>query len=589
MTDASEGESESTWARLTRRKVVQWGIAYAAGAWGLLQGLAYVGTAFHWPAQLQRIAILAFVVGLPIVLVLAWYHGDRREQRVSRTELAILTLLFLVGGGIFWRYERASETTSVTVPPPPTAVAVATDHSIAVLPFVNMSSDKEQEYFSDGLSEELLNLLAQVPQLRVIARTSSFSFKGKEADIAEIARKLNVAHVLEGSVRKSGNTLRITAQLIRTSDSSHLWSQTYDRQLTDVFKVQDEIAAAVVSELKITLLGNAPKAKAADPRAYALFLQAREVYRKSTPAAMERAIALYNQALAIDPTYAPAWVGLADVYVFQVNNGLKLADEGIQLAREATEKALALDPEYALAHAELGWIAVFYDRDLAAAARHIERALALDPANLDVIFVAALLARRLGRLDQAIALGQYQVTRDPVNTEAHDELANTYRYAARLDEALAEMRTVLSLNPGFVNQHELLGEVLLQKGDAKAALTEMQREANEPDRLAGLSMAYYALGQKAESDAALADVIKKYEKTSAYTIASALAFTGQADRSFAWLDKALRYHDPALGSLPVYPMFANVHSDPRWLPFLRRLGMAPEQLAAIRFDVTVPK
>jgi len=589
VTDASEGESESTWARLTRRKVVQWGIAYAAGAWGLLQGLAYVGTAFHWPAQLQRIAILAFVVGLPIVLVLAWYHGDRREQRVSRTELAILTLLFLVGGGIFWRYERASETTSVTVPPPPTAVAVATDHSIAVLPFVNMSSDKEQEYFSDGLSEELLNLLAQVPQLRVIARTSSFSFKGKEADIAEIARKLNVAHVLEGSVRKSGNTLRITAQLIRTSDSSHLWSQTYDRQLTDVFKVQDEIAAAVVSELKITLLGNAPKAKAADPRAYALFLQAREVYRKSTPAAMERAIALYNQALAIDPTYAPAWVGLADVYVFQVNNGLKLADEGIQLAREATEKALALDPEYALAHAELGWIAVFYDRDLAAAARHIERALALDPANLDVIFVAALLARRLGRLDQAIALGQYQVTRDPVNTEAHDELANTYRYAARLDEALAEMRTVLSLNPGFVNQHELLGEVLLQKGDAKAALTEMQREANKPDRLAGLSMAYYALGQKAESDAALADVIKKYEKTSAYTIASALAFTGQADRSFAWLDKALRYHDPALGSLPVYPMFANVHSDPRWLPFLRRLGMAPEQLAAIRFDVTVPK
>ena len=589
MTDASEEESESTWARLTRRKVVQWGIAYAAGAWGLLQGLAYVGTAFHWPAQLQRIAILAFVVGLPIVLVLAWYHGDRREQRVSRTELAILTLLFLVGGGIFWRYERASETTSVTVPPPPTAVAVATDHSIAVLPFVNMSSDKEQEYFSDGLSEELLNLLAQVPQLRVIARTSSFSFKGKEADIAEIARKLNVAHVLEGSVRKSGNTLRITAQLIRTSDSSHLWSQTYDRQLTDVFKVQDEIAAAVVSELKITLLGNAPKAKAADPRAYALFLQAREVYRKSTPAAMERAIALYNQALAIDPTYAPAWVGLADVYVFQVNNGLKLADEGIQLAREATEKALALDPEYALAHAELGWIAVFYDRDLAAAARHIERALALDPANLDVIFVAALLARRLGRLDQAIALGQYQVTRDPVNTEAHDELANTYRYAGSLDEALAEMRTVLSLNPGFVNQHELLGEVLLQKGDARAALTEMQREANEPDRLAGLSMAYYALGQKAESDAALADVIKKYEKTSAYTIASALAFTGQADRSFAWLDKALRYHDPALGSLPVYPMFANVHSDPRWLPFLRRLGMAPEQLAAIRFDVTVPK
>jgi TolB-like protein/Tfp pilus assembly protein PilF len=591
VTDASEGESESTWARLTRRKVVQWGIAYAAGAWGLLQGLAYVGTAFHWPEQLQRIAILAFVVGLPIVLILAWYHGDRREQRISRTELAILTLLFLLGGGLFWRYQHASETVSVATPPTSSAPAavIADDHSIAVLPFVDMSQAHDQEYFSDGISEELLNLLAQVPELRVIARTSSFAFKGKEADIAEIARKLNVAHVLEGSVRKSGNTLRITAQLIRTSDSSHLWSQTYDRQLTDVFKVQDEIAAAVVSELKIKLLGAVPKLRTTDPQAYALFLQAREVYRQSTPAAMERAIALYNQALAIDPTYAPAWVGLADVYVFQVNNGLKLADAGIQLAREATGQALALDPESAPAHAQLGWMALFYDRDSAAAARHIERALALEPANLDVIYTATLLARRLGRLDQAIALGKYQISRDPVSTDAHVELANTYRYAGRLDEALAEMRTVLSLNPGFVNQHELLGEVLLQKGDAKAALTEMQREANEPDRLAGLSMAYYALGQKAESDAALADVIKKYEKTSAYTIASALAFTGQADRSFAWLDKALRYHDPALGSLPVYPMFANVHSDPRWLPFLRRLGMAPEQLAAIKFDVTVPK
>ena len=182
------------------------------------------------------------------MLVLAWYHGDRGQRRVTRTELAILTLLFLLGGGIFWRYQHASETASVAAPPTSIAPAavVANDKSIAVLPFVNMSSDKEQEYFSDGLSEELLNLLAQVPQLRVIARTSSFSFKGKEADIAEIANKLNVAHVLEGSVRKSGDTLRITAQLIRASDSSHLWSQTYDRPMTDVFKVQDEIAGAVV-------------------------------------------------------------------------------------------------------------------------------------------------------------------------------------------------------------------------------------------------------------------------------------------------------------------------------------------------------
>ena len=231
MTDATEGEGNNVWNRLRRRKVVQWGIAYAAGAWGLLQGLEYVTSTFDWPRQFQQLATIALLIGLPIALTLAWFHGDRGHRRVTRTELAILTLLFLLGGGLFWRYQPASETASTATTPAPIAPAavVADDKSIAVLPFVNMSSDEEQDYFSDGLSEELLNLLAQVPQLRVIARTSSFSFKGKEVDIAEIARKLNVAHVLEGSVRKSGDTLRITAQLIRTADSSHLWSQTYDR------------------------------------------------------------------------------------------------------------------------------------------------------------------------------------------------------------------------------------------------------------------------------------------------------------------------------------------------------------------------
>jgi TolB-like protein len=186
-------------------------------------------------------AFLALLIGLPVVLVLAWYHGDRGQRQVTRSELAILTLLFLLGGGVFWYFQRASETSMVASQPSPSAPAFATDASIAVLPFVNMSSDKEQEYFADGISEELLNLLAQVPELRVIARTSSFSFKGKDVEIAEIARRLNVANVLEGSVRKSGDKLRITAQLVRASDSSHLWSQTYDRQMADVFKVQDEI------------------------------------------------------------------------------------------------------------------------------------------------------------------------------------------------------------------------------------------------------------------------------------------------------------------------------------------------------------
>ena len=208
---APDRDIASVWSALRRRKVVQWGLLYVAGSWGFLQGLEYVGESFNWPQQVRQIAVLALIIGLPIVLVLAWYHGDRGEQRFRGTEIAIIALLLLLGGGIFWVYQRASETAPGPTAPP-TAAAFATDASIAVLPFVNMSPDKEQEYFADGISEELLNLLAQVPELRVIARTSSFSFKGKDAEISEIARRLNVTNVLEGSVRRSGNKLRITAR-----------------------------------------------------------------------------------------------------------------------------------------------------------------------------------------------------------------------------------------------------------------------------------------------------------------------------------------------------------------------------------------
>jgi TolB-like protein/cytochrome c-type biogenesis protein CcmH/NrfG len=588
VTDATDGES--TWTRLRRRKVVQWGIAYAAGAWGLLQGLDYVTGTFDWPRQIQQLATIALLIGLPVVLVLAWFHGDRGHRRVTRTELAILTLLFLLGGGIFWRYQHAAPTASVATPSVSTAPAavVADDKSIAVLPFVNMSSDEEQDYFSDGLSEELLNLLAQVPQLRVIARTSSFSFKGKEADIAEIARKLNVAHVLEGSVRKSGNTLRITAQLIHTSDSSHLWSQTYERPMTDVFKVQDEIAGAVVEQLKIKLLGDAPKAKTTDPEAYALFLQAREMQRQYNSAAFEQSIELYRQALAIGPTYAAAWVGLATVYGDQVDIYQIPADEGTRLAREAAQRALAIDPKNAPAHARLGWNAIYYDRDLAEGTRQIQHALALEPTNPDILAIAAGLARRLGRLDQAIEIGEYLTVRDPINLQGRYELATAHFYAGRLDEAIALYRADLRLLPNGIGEHEMIGEALLKKGDAKGALAEVEQEPGDGIRLVGSAMAYHALGRQAESEAALDALIKKYEKTMAWNIALVFAFRGDADRAFEWLGKAAELRDLTVGSTAAYPLLTNLHADPRWLPFLRKNRMAPEQLAAIKFDVKLP-
>jgi TolB-like protein/tetratricopeptide (TPR) repeat protein len=496
-------------------------------------------------------------------------------------------LLFLVGGGIFWYFQRASETATVASPPPPSATAFATDASIAVLPFVNMSADKEQEYFADGISEELLNLLAQVPELRVIARTSSFSFKGKDVEIAEIARRLNVANVLEGSVRKSGDKLRITAQLVRASDSSHLWSQTFDRQMADVFAVQDEIAAEVVSQLRIKLLGAAPRLRATDPRAYALFLKARDVTRPFTPASIQEGIALYEQALAIDNTYAPAWDGIAEGTFGQLYLAVVSTDQGLPRARRAIDQALAHDPGYAPAYARLAMIEAYVENDLARGAQHLEQGLALDPANLDLLGAGALIGRQLGRLDKAIALGKLLVARDPLNVAGHDRLCTLYFYAGRLDEALDSCREVLALSPDFAGT--LISQIMLLKGDPHAALAAAQQEPAEPWRLVGLSMAYHALGREADSDAVLTTLIREHASLMTIDIAYVLAVRGDADGAFEWLERVVSERQVGLMQIHLYPMFESLHSDPRWLPFLRKYGMAPEQLAAIKFDVTVPK
>src|SRR5436190_734128 len=298
---------------------------------------------------------------------------------------------------------------------PTTSVTAIPEKSIAVLPFVDMSAGKDQEYFSDGISEELLNLLAKIPQLQVTARTSSFAFKGKEIGVPEIARTLHVAHVLEGSVRKAGNSVRITAQLIKAGTDTHLWSETYDRKMDDIFKIQDEIAADVVKQLKVTLLSAAPKARATDPEAYALYLQAVQLGRQNTAEAYKQSDALLRKVLAIDPRYAPAWDGLSHNFANEAGQGLLPSKEGYAEAREAATKALAIDPEYPPAHARLGLIAINGDNDLAGAARHFERALALDPADLNVLGNSAALLQSLGRLDEALALDEAVVRRDPVN------------------------------------------------------------------------------------------------------------------------------------------------------------------------------
>jgi TolB-like protein/class 3 adenylate cyclase/Flp pilus assembly protein TadD len=471
---------------------------------------------------------------------------------------------------------------------PTTSLTAIPEKSIAVLPFVNMSEDKANEYFSDGISEELLNLLAKIPQLQVTARTSSFSFKGKEVAIPEIARTLHVANVLEGSVRKAGNSVRITAQLIKAGTDTHLWSQTYDRKLDDIFAIQDEIAADVVKQLKVTLLGAAPKARTTDPEAYALYLQAVQLGRQTTAEAFKQSDALYRKVLAIDPRYAPAWAELARNFYSETGQGLLPNKEGFAQAREAATKALAIDPDYAPAHARLGWIAMFVDNDLAGAAQHFQRALALDPADLDVLRNSAVLLSSLGRLDEALALDEAVVRRDPVNVSALFNLGTHQRRAGRPDTAIASYRTLLSLAPGRGGAHAELGNALLLKGDAAGALTEIEQETSEVWKMIGLPMAYHALGRKADSDAALAREIEQDAEDGAYNIAYIYAFRGDADKAFEWLDK--EYNGGAgFAEIATENLFDNIRKDPRWLPFLRKIGKAPEQLAKIEFKVTPPQ
>ena len=604
-------------AELKRRNVLRVGAAYVVAAWLVIQVVETIFPAFGFGDVAVRNTTIVFAIGFIPALIFAWAfeltpEGLKKESEVDRSQSVTphtgkkLDRMIMVGLAVALGYfafdkfvlepqrEAAKEEQIAgqveearQAGRSEALVESYGDQSIAVLPFVNMSSDVEQEYFSDGISEELLNLLAKIPRLRVISRSSAFSFKGKDIAIPEIARQLNVAHILEGSVRKSGNTLRITAQLIEARSDTHLWSETWDRQVDDIFAIQDEIATIVVEQLKITLLGGAPKVQKTDPEAYALYLQARHLGRQHTAEGYEQSNTLYQQVLAIDPDYAAAWDGLGANYSNQTNIGLLPAARGYTLAREAANKALAIDPEYAPALATLGWIAMNGDSDVAQAARHLQRALALDPSDINNIGSAAILLYSLGRLDQSIALNEYFTARDPLNPVAHNNLGLTYIFAGRWDDAVASYQTALRLSPGMLGTRYRIGTALLFKGEGAAALEQIQQESREVYRLLGLVMAYYALGEREASDRELAELIDKYSDW-AYNIAYALAYRVEADRAFEWLNRAVANRDSGFTDIVSQPEFGNIHSDPRWPPFLESIGKSPEQLAAIEFEVTLP-
>ena len=448
--------------------------------------------------------------------------------------------------------------------------------SIAVLPFVDMSSEKNQEYFSDGLAEELLNDLAKIPGLRVAARTSSFQFKGKNEDLRTVGEKLNVGAILEGSVRKQGSRVRITAQLIKVGDGFHLWSETYDREMNDIFAVQEDIGRSVAGSLKVALLGRKtamPSAQGTNAEAYNAYLQGEYFLKRHGKENLENALGYYEQTIKLDPGYAPAWVGLAAARSDQADRGYLPVEEGYRKAREATERALALDANLAAAHAAMGGIKMSYDWDWAGADASYQRALALEPGNAKFVRNAGMLAKTLGRLDEALAQDRRAVELDPLSVPAHNTLGLAAYYAGRREEAAAALKKAMELNREFPGSHNSLGQVYLAQAHPQEALAEMEREPEPALRLQGQALAYHALGRRKESDAALAELIAKYQADAAFQIAEVYAFRGEADRAFEWLERAYAQRDSGLAEMKGDPLLKSLERDPRYAAFLKKMRL----------------
>ena len=451
--------------------------------------------------------------------------------------------------------------------------------SIAVLPFADMSPPKDQEYFSDGLSEQLIHDLAKVQGLKVVARSSAFQFKGKNEDLREVGRKLGVANVLEGSVRREGNHVRITAELIKTGDGFQLWSQTYDREINDIFVVQDEIARAATEALQPRLLrGNGQAvvstSRSANPEAYQAYLQANYIsVRGHGKEELEKALAYTDAAIKLDEKYAPAWALRASVENMKAEVGLTEFTEGFQKARQDAERAIALDPSLASAYLALARTHVDCDWDWDAAEILTAKAMALEPGSSEVFRLRSYLSRSLGDLDQAIQLYEQAVTLDPLRTDSHLGLAYLLFVAGRYDAAQVELQKALDLNSQAALAHLTRGKILIAQGNPQQALAEIEKEPLEWAKLTGQALVYHALGREQDSRAALASLIAKNHADAGYQIAQVYAYRGESDKSFEWLDHAYTQRDPGLPEIKTDPLLKTLRHEPRFTELLKKMRL----------------
>jgi serine/threonine-protein kinase len=604
-------------AELKRRNVYKVAIAYAVVSWLLIQAASILFPTFDAPPWVMKVLVVVIVIGFPLALILSWAfeitpEGIKREEDVSPNEsitgrtgrkiVGITIVVAVLAAGLFVFQLLRPRLTSTGLPARARMSSsegnqTPNEKSVAVLAFANLSDDKGSEYFSDGISEELLTVLQKIPGLHVAARTSAFSFKGKNATAQEIGQKLGVAHLVEGSVRKAGDVVRIAARLTQANTGEEQWSENYTRNLKDVFAVQTELATTIVAQLRGQLTGtNDDKAKVViqeqvqaaekggtkNVEAHESYLQGRFFLNRHSEKETDQARAAFERAVQLDPKFALAWAGLAQTHVWDCNyatqGGQKEFNEHLAAARDAVERALALEPDLPDALFPRAMIETNFDYNWKGAAETLRKALALAPQDPSLLMWAGNLAQARGETKQALDLFRRAVASDPVNAQAREFLASGLSVLGNQEEARAEYARVIELNPSAPNSQAGIGLAYLLEGKFEEAASAAQQDAADWARLLIVSCARWGQKRVPESDAALAELIAKVSETGAYQIAEVYAYRNDKDRAFEWLERARQQRDAGLPTLRPDTLLPNLHDDPRWDAFLRKMGLADEQL-----------
>ncbi len=583
----------SLFSELKRRNVFRVVIAYIVLAWIMLQVGETLAPALHLPEWVNSLLAFFVILGLPFAIFFAWAfeltpEGLKKEKDVDRSQsitsttgrkldFTIIALLAVALLYFIW-VSQGTEQTREEQPPDISRFVDLIERperagpSIAVLPFVNMSSDIEQEYFSDGLSEELLNTLAKIPALRVVSRTSAFSFKGKDITIGDVGRELNVGHVLEGSVRKSGTKIRVTAQLIDVETDAHVWSETWDRTLDDIFAIQDEIAQVVVDQLRIELLGATPQVAETSAEGYGLVLQARHHLRRRSIDGYRAAEVLLHSAIEMDSGYAPAWAELSWIYIVSAAlDTARGAREATTLGADAAKKALELDPNNTQALSTLARIEIASNYDNEAAILYLERAFTISPGDSVALNTASRVAMILGDYETGKKLGRRMALVDPLNTGAHINYGYSAYFAGDFEDAIESFERVIELNPNAAGLHYHIANALWTQGKYEQALERIQLENVDGFRYTSLAILNFTLGNIEASDAALAS-LNELDIEWAYQRVMVYAVRGEKDKAFEWIDTAIEIRDRGLNLAVGDPILDNLRDDPRFVDVLKRMN-----------------